>query len=449
MNPCRKMPPHSGGGSGVGWSLTTNPERPVTPAADPIACVIRTHTDQFDPALDRMTVAFAPAEYGVGTAFRSGRRVTIAIREWVRVAGTSPPQVGGWRVVLRRAAGLVDVPAAAARVRAWRAAGGRAAAEPTVELLVGPDGTVSPVAWGSSGSPLAACELLTVPDFRRQAIPGFAQPQVGSALLPRTGPQLLAGRAADWANLHVAVVGAGRLGGLAVECLAAQGVRRFTVIDADRLEDGNFDGLAVIGRAATGTPKAVALARSLTRLIPDATAVAVPHRFPDAGTVSAVATADLVVSAPDDDRTRLRAGGLAYTLALQPHLDLAAGTDQATGRAGADVRLLLPGRGCLLCLGGVADPLGRPPTSGTAPRVINGMAAHLGGQLLLDWFARPWFARSCWVRVRTGRDGGVSVTRQDAARPQTDCPWCSRKSEQKSPPTPGWFREGQTPLRRV
>lgn len=421
----------------------------MTPAADPVACVVRTLPDRFNHALDRVTVAFAPAEYGVGTAFRSGRRVTLAVREWVRVAGTLPPQVGEWRVVLRRSVGPVDVPSAAARVRAWRAAGGRAAAPPTVELLVGPDGTVSPVAWGPSGSPLAACELVTVPDFHRQAVPGFALPRAVSAALPRTGPQLPAGRAADWANLHVAVVGAGRLGGLAVECLAAQGVRRFTLIDDDKLNDGNFDGLAVIGRAAAGTPKAVALARTLTRLIPDASAVAVPHRFPDAGTASAAAAADVLVSAADDDRTRLRAGGLAYTLALQPHLDLDAGTDPATGRAGGEARLLLPGRGCLLCLGGVSDPLGRPPTPGTAPRGVNGLTAHLGGQLLLDWFARPWFARSCWLRVRTDRGGGVSVTRQSADRSQPGCPWCSEKGEKNPPPTPGRFREGQIPTRRV
>jgi|GEM_PF-2693004 len=181
-------------------------------------------------------------------------------------------------------------------------------------------------------------------------------------------------------RLRVAVVGCGRTGSLAAEALAAMGVARLTLVDADLLEPHNLGEMAGVSPDDLGRPKAAALADTARRqaayrgtdVVAAASSVlALPALF-------ALKPADVLVSCANSPSARLACAAPA-ALYLQPLLDIGTGVLTAPGgrRMGLDVRLIFPGR-CLLCLGGVAAHAGgflpRPP----ARRVAAGLASvHL------------------------------------------------------------------------
>jgi hypothetical protein len=109
---------------------------------------------------------------------------------------------------------------------------------------------------------------------------------------------------------------------------------------------------------------------------------------------------------------------------------------------GAEVRLVLPGDGCLLCLGGVAHPSHvdavfrsradeerfqsqrdwRRERAGSL-RSLNQVAAGLALRLLEDFLAGR-VERSMWLRLEYGGDGTPTVHRPESER-MSDCPMCA------------------------
>lgn len=237
------------------------------------------------------------------------------------------------------------------------------------------------------------------------------------------------------------VVGASRLGSAVAFQLAAVGVRKLTLVDPDVLEPHNVVGMVGVPSDAVGQAKAVVLARSLVAFRPDLAVTAVPFDF--VARRGTMASADLIVSAVDRDAGRLAASRWARRHGAI-HLDIGTGvTQQGNERLlAADVRLLLPGAGCVRCVGGLGDldqaeyELRAPP--GAAPRrpperwdargrlgslpTLNALAAATGVQLWVDLLSGD-LGGSAWHRLRwvPGRGLEVAAARVTAG---ADCPEC-------------------------
>ena len=227
-------------------------------------------------------------------------------------------------------------------------------------------------------------------------------------------------------RLRVAVAGTARLGSHLAEALARAGVSELTLIDPDLLEVHSLDALHA-DPADAGLPKALAVAKAVRRGSATRTRPLVA-RAQDPAAFASLAAADVIVSAPDDNRARL-AAALAASAYLRPHLDLGAGVfgRGPTWRAGADVRLVLPGDGCLCCIGGLdLAPRAtdwRGQRSGSL-RSLNLMAV---GQalMLLERLVAGADAGSTWLRLEVDPTGATTVGRP-RLRERAACPLCDR-----------------------
>ena len=201
-------------------------------------------------------------------------------------------------------------------------------------------------------------------------------------------------------------------------------------MDDDTVELHNLDASEVLEPADLHQPKALALARRLRRLGTGAPIEAVVSPVMGPGGRHALANAEVVVCCVDNDAARAFVGSWArrYGLVL---LDLgtAVRREGPRWRAGADIRLLLPGDGCILCRGGLADPAARGPAAdwrterAGSLRTLNGTAANLGLGLLEQLlFGR--LQGSTWLRLEIDESGIPLVTRI-ASPPVQDCPGCA------------------------
>jgi len=227
-------------------------------------------------------------------------------------------------------------------------------------------------------------------------------------------------------RVTAAVVGVGRLGSAIAADLARAGVA-LVLIDDDRFEVHSLEAMDA-DPALLGAPKVEAVAAHLRRIAPDVPVTPLAAPLADPGAFAACTAADLIASAPDDNGARL-AAALAAAAYLRPHLDLGAGVFDAGERgwtAGADVRLILPGEGCLVCAGGLdlarrRERDWRRERAGSL-RSLNQVAVGQG-MALVERLVVGDLARSVWVRLVLERDGtlGSEVMRW---RVRTDCPVC-------------------------
>jgi hypothetical protein len=171
----------------------------------------------------------------------------------------------------------------------------------------------------------------------------------------------IAGALGDYAwrrlcRLHYLIVGCGRNGSLLAHALARIGAHRMTLVDPDTTELCNLDGDGYLPDHIT-RPKADALAESLRAVNPTIEAQPLAYSVSDSRILPAVREADVLITAVDDDGARWAAAHLAV-LYLKPLLDVGTGvltTESGEPLLGADIRWIVPGEGCLLCMGGVAN----------------------------------------------------------------------------------------------
>jgi hypothetical protein len=159
-------------------------------------------------------------------------------------------------------------------------------------------------------------------------------------------------------SLSFGVIGCGRLGSTIASSLAQMGVRKITLVDPDTIEPHNLGESEGLAETDLGRSKAEALALSLPMAFPWLTARPVALTASRWGSLAALKSCDLLFSCADTDGGRLTAGLLA-SLYLKVLVDVGTGVFRTADDGlvrGAEVRLILPGDGCLLCLGGVADP---------------------------------------------------------------------------------------------
>lgn len=220
--------------------------------------------------------------------------------------------------------------------------------------------------------------------------------------------------------LRAAGVGMARLNSLVAVALARAGVGNLALIDPDVLEEHSLDAVEVLADGAVGAPKVRGVARLLRAIAPQVAveefAVAADHP----AAVRACAAADLIFSAPDQNQARLVATLLA-TAHHRVHLDLGSGVFGEGERfvAGADLRLIVPGDGCLLCVGGVdlqrrQERDWRRQRAGSL-RSLNGMVASLG-MFVLERFLVGDVRASTWMQVVLDRHGELTCRRMPRER---------------------------------
>lgn len=260
-------------------------------------------------------------------------------------------------------------------------------------------------------------------------------------------------------SLNFCIIGTGRTGSLVATTLAKHGVHNLTLVDPDVLELHNLDAMDGVTERDLGRFKAQAIAKNLQQDLPHAHVEASPVSIITVEGRRPVKSADVLVCCVDDDASRLVIGGLASCYE-KPLLDIGTGIfngesnqrsalspqSPATSqrRMGADVRLILPGDGCLLCWGGVANlpgalerlrseiAVGRSVGQPRRPwheeragslRSLNSIAAHLGIRLLEDLVASR-LRRSVWLQLQSDENGIPSIRSLPASR-HSGCNFCS------------------------
>jgi hypothetical protein len=158
-------------------------------------------------------------------------------------------------------------------------------------------------------------------------------------------------------QLHYLIIGCGRNGSLLAHALVRMGARRLSLIDPDTVELANLDGDGYLPDHL-GAPKAEALAESLRAVNPTVVVQPLPYSVTDYRILPAAREADVLITAVDDDGARWAVAQLAV-LYLKPLLDVGTGvltSESGEPLLGADIRWIVPGEGCLLCIGGLANP---------------------------------------------------------------------------------------------
>jgi hypothetical protein len=242
-------------------------------------------------------------------------------------------------------------------------------------------------------------------------------------------------------ELRVAVLGCGRSGSLAAAALWQAGVARLTLIDPDTLEEHNLGEMDAVTPADLGCAKVVAVTSALRGRPGGADSVLEPvaESVLSLAALAGVKRSDVLVCCVDNATARLAAAFLA-ALYLRPLLDVGTGIfrEGEVRRMGADVRLVLPGAGCLLCQGGIAgleqawrelraSPAPAPPDDWRRQRAgslrsLNSVAVHLGLRLLED-LADGRLVGSTWLHLEY--DGaGVPALETRTPAPEWACRLC-------------------------
>lgn len=244
-------------------------------------------------------------------------------------------------------------------------------------------------------------------------------------------------------GLRYCVVGVGRTGSLMAASLVRSGARFVTLIDPDRLERHNLDAMEGVTEEDVGRPKVAAMKERLAALVQGASQVtALPYSITSLGALIAAKESDLLICCADHDGARLATGALA-NLYYKPLLDIGTGIHGAgeQRRVGADIRLILPGDRCLLCLGGVANAEQAREVFAPGPhpvrpwntqragslRSLNQVAAHLGLRLIED-LAGDRVRRSTWIHLEFDPQG-VPMLNERGGTNEPGCSLCRHGGE--------------------
>ena len=244
-----------------------------------------------------------------------------------------------------------------------------------------------------------------------------------------------------------AVVGCGRTGSLLAAGLVRLGVAAVALIDPDYIDAHNLGEADLLLPADLHRPKAEALAGHLRKLSVAPNRIQAIHAALDSPPgLEAVQSADIVVGCADSNGARLLAAVNA-TLHHKILLDIGAGIflpSEADGSThgrhmGADVRLIVPGDGCLLCRGNLTNyhqALSELFSKAQSPapwwrqragslRSLNQMAVGLGLRLLED-LAAERINGSVWASLEFDGSGRVQVDYPNPPPATEPCPLCAR-----------------------
>lgn len=229
--------------------------------------------------------------------------------------------------------------------------------------------------------------------------------------------------------LRIGVVGCGRSGSLAALGLARSGIAHLTLIDPDTIEIHNLGEMEGVGDADLGRPKAQALAANLQAALSGSTLTlnAIVSAISEPAALMAASQCDVIFCCADNDGARLATAMLA-TFYHRVLIDIGTGIQlNPVGEArrarqmGADVRLIVPGDGCLLCRGGLtqyasavaeltdvraqaAQPADWREHRAGSLHALNQVAAGLGVLMLQDLTAER-VSTSLWAHLEFDANG--------------------------------------------
>jgi molybdopterin/thiamine biosynthesis adenylyltransferase len=168
----------------------------------------------------------------------------------------------------------------------------------------------------------------------------------------------------------VAVVGAGGLGSPALLYLAAAGVGRITVIDADTVALDNLGRQVLYTTADVGRPKAIIAASRLHELNPHIAVTPVQQYLDAASAATVLAGHDVVLEGSDSFATKLAVNDACVRLGVPV---VVGGVLRFDGQ----VMTVLPGQSCYRCLVGEEPDAGLIPTC-SAAGVLGAVAGTVG-----------------------------------------------------------------------
>lgn len=217
---------------------------------------------------------------------------------------------------------------------------------------------------------------------------------------------------------RILIVGAGGLGGPAAMYLAAAGVGRITLMDADAVSLSNLQRQILFATSDVGRSKAEAGAERLAGLNPEIAAIADPRMLDESNADAALQDIDLVVDGLDSYAARFALNAARH----RAKIPLVSG---AVERFSGQVAVFDSGRDpqspCYQCLVREA-----PPDAATCAQVgvVGAMAGVVGTFLALET-----------VKVLTGAgeplsgrllmiDGLSGEARTARLQPDPDCPVC-------------------------
>jgi hypothetical protein len=183
-------------------------------------------------------------------------------------------------------------------------------------------------------------------------------------------------------SLSFGVVGCGRLGSVMAMSLAQGGVRNLTLVDPDLVELHNLGEMDGVVDGDVGVPKVDAVASTCRRRFKWTNVRALAAPVMQWSARAALKDCDVIVSCSDTDGGRLGTATIASAY-LKVLVDVGTGvfSDPHSPRTrGAEIRLVVPGDGCLMCLGGISN-------LGTGIRQLASMDAAGGNPLATSWTA--------------------------------------------------------------
>lgn len=155
-------------------------------------------------------------------------------------------------------------------------------------------------------------------------------------------------------ELYFGIVGGGGTGSALAEQLVRLGVRRFILLDPDRLTASNLTRVYGSTPDDVGKLKIESLAAHLTSIAPDVRCELVPAMVTLEASARALGRADVIFGCTDDNAGRLVLSRLA-TYLVTPVVDcgvlLSAGEGGDLRGIDGRVTVLSPGAGCLVCRG--------------------------------------------------------------------------------------------------
>jgi len=252
-------------------------------------------------------------------------------------------------------------------------------------------------------------------------------------------------------GLRLAVIGVGRTGSLVATTLARLGCQHLILIDPDRIEPHNLGEMDSARWTDVSRYKVEAVVEML-RAYSSGTYTTFPVPVTANSARTACTQADVLICCVDNDAARLATAMVATCyhkilidvgtgITLHAHVEHEHRHDDRT--MGADVRLVLPGNGCLLCWGSLAnfdqavDDLLHPRPLEAQPgwhmqragslRTLNQLAAALGIQLLQDLVVER-VQTSLWAHATVDPHGRVQVQYPSPPRAAgaTPCRLCTR-----------------------
>ena len=216
---------------------------------------------------------------------------------------------------------------------------------------------------------------------------------------------------------HVLVIGAGALGSSAADALVRIGVGRITIVDADRVEEGNLHRTALFDGEDIGEYKAVALRNKMLKINSTAD-IRAEIRRADASNIENFMDVDIVVDGTDNLESRFLINDACVKHGIPWVYAGVLGT-------GGNVMLILPQGPCLRCLIPELPEPGTYPVCeetgvyGIIPQIIGRLAASEAIRYLVERPANDSKSALILMELWPPSMEEISVQKRN------DCPACS------------------------